>query len=388
MQKRSNPLRLLAFSLITIGLITRTAGLYFISLDIRQFTMAWYEELITHGFHALATDFSNYTPPYLYLLWLAGLMRDFLPNILGIKLIPVLFDFGNAFWMYKLLRLKYSETTLPLLGAAIIFVLPTVILDGAWWGQVDALHTFFVLGCLYSLLQERPVVALTFFGLAFAFKLQSIFFMPFLFLLFLKRRIPWYAFLVVPLMYGFAVLPAVMAGRPWWDALTIYFGQMDDVHFHALTLNAPNVYMFFPDAWYKPFLYPSLVVAGLVALGWSIGYARRIEKLTPEIMVMCAAASAVFMPFLLPKMHERYFYLGDVMLLVLAFYLPRLWYLPALAQVASVLTYSAFLFIPPTAMAPRLVLDPALTIPAALVNTFLVAVLAWQQFRLVRASAP
>jgi Gpi18-like mannosyltransferase len=37
----------------------------------------------------------------------------------------------------------------------------------------------------------------------------------------------------------------------------------------------------------------------------------------------------VLVPFVLPSMHERYFYLADVLTLILAFYLPRqLWFVP------------------------------------------------------------
>ena len=368
---------------ILIGMAARLAGIWFISLDMRYFMMPWYVQLLSQGFPALATNFSNYTPAYLYLLWFATWTSTFIPEIAAIKLIPILFDIGNAIWVYKILRLKYREAAVPFLGAALFFALPTVILDSAWWGQVDALYIFFVLGCLYFLLRERPVAAMLFFGIAFAFKLQSIFLAPFLFLLLLKRRIPWWTFLLVPLVYVVTILPAVYAGRPLWDALTIYFGQSDD--FRVLSLNAPNLYLFFPEGWYTLVLIPSLAVTALFALLWSVGYARKIKSFTPEIIVMCAAASAAALPFLLPKMHERYFYIADVLLLLTAFYLPRLWFTPALAQIVSGLTYSAYLFFPPLAFHPRLITDSALVVPAALVNTLLIVILIWKQYQLVNS---
>jgi hypothetical protein len=44
-------------------------------------------------------------------------------------------------------------------------------------------------------------------------------------------------------------------------------------------------------------------------------------------------------------MHERYFYLAEVLTVIAAFYLPRrLWYVPVLVQVASFLAYLTVLF--------------------------------------------
>ena len=50
------------------------------------------------------------------------------------------------------------------------------------------------------------------------------------------------------------------------------------------------------------------------------------------------------MPFTLPGMHERYFFLADVLSVVPAFYRPRLWYVPLLVQTSSLLAYEAYLF--------------------------------------------
>jgi hypothetical protein len=43
-------------------------------------------------------------------------------------------------------------------------------------------------------------------------------------------------------------------------------------------------------------------------------------------------------------MHERYFFLADVLSVALAFYRPRLWFVPLLVQTSSLLAYEAYLF--------------------------------------------
>jgi hypothetical protein len=45
------------------------------------------------------------------------------------------------------------------------------------------------------------------------------------------------------------------------------------------------------------------------------------------------------MPYLLPTMHERYFFVADVMTLILAFVIPRMWVAAPLFQVGSLLSY-------------------------------------------------
>ena len=377
-----NPLALAAIALLLTGLILRLAGLEFVSGDMRGFVLRWYGQLARQGFAALGTDFSNYTPPYLYLLWIATGIRAWLADLTAIKLVSMLFDAGSAAWVYKIVRIKYPQGAAPLLGGAIFFSLPTVWLNSAWWGQADGIYTFFVLACLYFLLRERPLPAMIFFGVAVSFKLQAAFFAPFLLLLALKGRIPWRYLLSVPLVYLALMLPAVLAGRPLIDTLTVYLAQAGT--FHQLTMNAPSLYAFISNDWYEPAALLGLGLTALLALAWALFYARRVKTWTPEILVMCATVSALMMPFFLPKMHERYFYLADGMLLLLALYLPRLWYLVPISQLVSTITYSVYLFSPGRpSFNPAGPGTPPLLI-AALLNTGLLALVFWQQYRLVK----
>ena len=374
-----------AVVIIFIGMILRLAGWGFISMDMRAFVMRWYDQLAREGFPAMRTGFSNYTPPYLYLLWFATWTRAWLTEVTAIKLISVLFDAGNAVWVYKILRIKYHEGTVPLLGAAVFFALPTIILNSAWWGQADSIYTFFVLASLYFLLRDHPLPAMIFFGIAVSFKLQAVFFAPFLFLLMLKRRVAWTYVLIIPLVYIAMMIPAILAGRPFLDTLTIYLSQADT--FHQLTMKAPNLYQFISNDWYSPALYLGLGCTALLVLVWAVGYARKVKTLTPEIIVMCAAVSTAMVPFFLPKMHERYFYLADAMLLLLAVYLPRLWFVPLVSQIVSTITYSVYLFSSATPGRPPMeAASPWLTI-AALINTMLMGFLFWEQYRLIEKTS-
>ena len=50
------------------------------------------------------------------------------------------------------------------------------------------------------------------------------------------------------------------------------------------------------------------------------------------------------MPYVLPAMHERYFFPADVLGVVFAFWFPRRWFIALLIQVASFFTYLPYLF--------------------------------------------
>ena len=65
--------------------------------------------------------------------------------------------------------------------------------------------------------------------------------------------------------------------------------------------------------------------------------------LTDRAVLAAALLLAVGIPFLLPHMHERYFYAADILSLVLAFAFPPYAAAALLVQFASLLGYHAYL---------------------------------------------
>jgi Gpi18-like mannosyltransferase len=320
-----------------IGLLFRE------SLDISGFIIPWYDTLAEKGFSAFAQPFSNYTPPYLYLLWLITATQALLPKAVAIKLLSIVFDIGNALMIYKILKINNPKNDTPYLGALLFLALPTVFLNSSFWGQADGIYTFFLLISIYFLLQECPSIAMIAFGVAFAFKAQAVFLTPFLLLLTINKRIPWYSYLLIPLVYLGMMTPAMIAGRPMGDLLGIYLNQAGT--YHSLSMNAPNIYLLIPDTYYSDVVMIGAVAAGIIAVAWAVYYSQKISKPIAATLILCAAVSALMLPFFLPKMHERYFYLSDTLLFILAFYIPRFRFLSFISQIVSLLTYSVFLFL-------------------------------------------
>ncbi|MFE4605522.1 glycosyltransferase 87 family protein [Kitasatospora indigofera] len=324
--------------------------------DYRYFLHPWYTHIADHGgFRALSDiGFSDYNVPYLYVL--AALSHLPVQDLAGIKAVSTLFDLLTAYFAHRIVALRHPEGSWrPHMAGAVVLFLPTVMANSGWWGQADSVYSSFVVGALWFVLCRRPWWACTFFGIALAFKLQTVFVFPFLLVLLLTRRVPWRALLAVPAVYLLLDVPALLVGADLGQLLTVYSRQTGT--YQTLSMNAPSVYLLFQPGDHADgvrragILLTGAVVLALVA--WVVlrpagrgplrpgGWTR---ELTDTQIVLLATTSVVLVPFLLPSMHERYFFLADVLSVVAAFYLPgRLWYLPVLVQLASAGTYLQYL---------------------------------------------
>jgi hypothetical protein len=75
---------------ILLAIALRLSLFDFTSADYHRFLSPWYDFIVNNGgFSALKYDFSNYTPPYLYLLTLAGYLP--LPKLYAISWFRLLF---------------------------------------------------------------------------------------------------------------------------------------------------------------------------------------------------------------------------------------------------------------------------------------------------------
>ena len=94
---------------------------------------------------------------------------------------------------------------------------------------------------VYWAMEGRPVLGMAAIAISFAFKLQAVFIMPVFVLLLIAKRVKLWHFLVFPAVYVLLMLPAVIAGRPLLDTITLYFDQMGSVG-SGLNYNSPSVY--------------------------------------------------------------------------------------------------------------------------------------------------
>jgi len=112
---------------------------------------------------------------------------------------------------------------------------------------------------------------------------------------------------------------------------------------YSFTFNAPTPYAWLPANASTLWMDLGLGVAAAVTLGFGVWLLARRRRLAPGEVIMVAAAATLLIPLLLPQMHERYFYLAEVLTAIAIFVDRR--FVPAAVgiQAASISTYLAYL---------------------------------------------
>ena len=286
------------------------------TFDMNAFLLPWLSHIQARGpVGAFAEPFSNYTPPYLYLLAAASPLAGTIGEPGLIKALSVLGNLWLAFAVHGLLQASGARASARM--AAFVVLIPTVALNASLFAQCDAMWTAACVSAVACAIRRRLAWMLVWSGLAFALKAQAAFCAPFVVAVLLQERAPWRLWLIPPAVYLLAMLPAWLAGWPAADLATIYLRQAQ--WFDALSMNAPNIWAVvqqLPVPPAVPLDKIAFAAAGSGALVYVALLARR--SLDPERMIAAALLSSLLVPGLLPRMHERYFFLADVLALALA----------------------------------------------------------------------
>jgi len=340
---RQHWVAVMAVLLALLGVWVRVALLQFESVDYTDHLKPWFTLLATTpGLEAFRQPTWNYTPPYIYLLKLATIPLADHP-LRAIKSLALVFDAVLVVGVYLLVRHRYPRpVVIPIAAAAVVLFSPTVIFNGALWAQSDATYTALLVLCLFAVVRQQNALAFLFFGLAFAFKLQAAFLLPLLGVVYLRRRFSIVYLLLVLLTYLVLVMPAVLAGMPLKAALSVYFDQAE--LYRKLTYGAPTIYQWLPNDNYDMFVSFGVGLALAVALAIVSMALLSRRPLSPDVLIPMALACTLVVPFVTPKMQDRYFFPADVLSIVYAFYLPRRFYVPLIVTLCSLFSYAGFLF--------------------------------------------
>ena len=330
---------------IALALFLRSLLLDHITLDYQDFLSRWVAHFRNNGgFSALKDPVGNYNVPYLYMLALLSYLP--IPDLYGIKLFSILFDLLLAWGGFRLAKTLTSSETAPLWAFSVLLLLPTVILNGACWGQCDSVWAALCVWALSFALEERPVPSLAFLALAFSFKLQAIFILPLWCALWFTRRIRFRQLFVFPIVFFLSTLPALLAGKPMWDILRVYLDQAgDSVSWKTVNYNSPSVFALLPYHVETAPWIPKLAIAFafLFMLGILALLFLRKETVNNRVLALAGTALSLGIPFLLPYMHERYFFLGGALLVIMSCIRPALAPAAAGAEFASLGGYHAYL---------------------------------------------
>ena len=328
--------------LVISAMLVRGAYMGHRTLDYENFLAVWVDFFRNNGGgRALSRSIGNYNVPYLYFLALFSYCG--VPDLYLIKLLSVFFDVVLAWAVLRLVRVCRGGGFAPAAGFFLTLFLPTVVLNGACWGQCDSIYGAFALLGVCFALERRPVLSVVCVALSFAFKLQAVFIMPVYLVFLFTGRMKWKHLLVFPLTYFIVVLPAVATGRPLLDTLLLYFRQAGSVG-DALNYNSSSVFAFVRGDVDRHF-FSLLGIAGAAAflvLVYVWLFLRR-KDVTERALLCCSLLICIGVPFCLPHMHDRYFFIADVLALTLAAVVPGMAAVPALVSFGSLLGYHAYL---------------------------------------------
>ena len=187
------------------------------SADYFGFLEKWMNTIRENGgFKALSSDFYNYTPPYMYIMTILSYITT--NDLYALKLVSIFFDYAASIAVLMIVYFMTRNVRRSIVGMTLILLSPTVILDSAYWCQCDIIYTTFLLYSFYFFLKDDSKKSALFFAFSFAFKLQSVFLLPFFIIMWLKKRtIMLRHYLIVPVIYVIAIIPAWIAGRSLKD---------------------------------------------------------------------------------------------------------------------------------------------------------------------------
>lgn len=336
---------IVSFVLMGLAMWLKVAVFDYETLDYQNFLAHWVEFFrLNGGFAALDTPVGNYNIPYLY--FLALFSYSDINDLYLIKLLSVFFDILLS-WGAALLLGRFTRSAPRKIALFFtVFMWPTVFLNGSLWGQCDSSYVAFLVLGIYLALDERPALSMVCAALAFGFKLQAVFILPVYAALWFIGKLRLRHFLIFPVAYVILVLPAVIAGRPFWDTITLYFNQTGSIG-DGLNYNSPSVYSFFqyslPEQYHELACKLGIIAAFAFMLGLlTISFVYR-KRLRESSILALSLLFAIGIPFLLPHMHDRYFFCADILSLVLAFVSPLFAAVAVCVEFASLLGYHAYL---------------------------------------------
>ena len=180
----------IAYIILGVGLLVRivySVKVFGYTGDIISFS-DWGARAVEYGFSGFyVKDFlTDYPPGYVYVLYAIGRIRAHfhiaqysVMDLFLLKFPSICCDVMCSYLIYResRKRMHFSELQSVFLMSAYLFQ-PTVILDSACWGQVDAIYTLVVVILCLLLMDGRMLPAYGIYGIGILLKPQTIMFTP------------------------------------------------------------------------------------------------------------------------------------------------------------------------------------------------------------------
>lgn len=329
---------------LTFSTIGKFFAFSFLSSDYNNFLKHWMIQYQEMGFiKGIGTTIGDYTPFYNYFLCLFAQFTPEVGFVYAIKWFNLVFEIGTATAFFLITYHYFKNLNYSSLAFAITLIIPSVIINGAVWGQCDIVFTMFIVWSFYFIITKRYNLAMIFFSISFAIKLQAVFFAPFIFFLILKREIKLWQIFYIPVIYILLALPALLAGRPFIDIISVYATQASE-YSSRINLSAPSVFAFVSNNEYaSTFSTLGLMLCLTVTLCYIFYLYHKDIELNKDNLITVALISILFTAFFLPHMHERYFFMADIFAVIYLFIRKRGFIICLLINMASLTCCIRFL---------------------------------------------
>ena len=318
--------------------------------DVTGYIFKWMKEIREVGLGQFYTIDADYSPLYLFMVGILSRFPMGTEITLGSHTYPqnwmlllkgcyFTVDILNAAAVFLIIRHLTKSRQKAAVGYIAALMLPVQFINSAIWGNSDCIYVCFLLYSLYFALRGKSCPAFLLFGFALANKLQAVFLAPFLVYLILQRKIRLTAVIYVPIAVLASFLPAYICGAGFTEPFLFYQRQMQG--YSKLTLGCANFWQLFAFRDYATgiishgaTIFALLMIGGFFAILWL----RNLQP-TGENLLNTAVFLIGVTVFFLPHMHERYFYLLDVLVMVYAITTGRRYFLIPMMQLSSGIAY-------------------------------------------------
>lgn len=296
---------------ITIcGLAIRISVKSTVTGDFEYFLDPWISIFDEYGFKALGMDFYNYNTPYMILLYLVSLSG--INHLTGVKMISCIFDLALSLTVGLMMADITKSKIKTVFSYGAVWIFPTVVTNSALWGQCDSIYAFFIVLSVYLMMKEKSLPSMIIYAIAVSFKMQAIFVLPAFMILWTKRKVKLWQFLCIPIVYFISLLPAVIAGMSFQQALGLYGKQLGEATGY-LERNWPGVYELIGIEPYWDYYGPAAIwftVGILMCFMFFMAYKNYEFDKTGYVDIFLYVGMLTL--YFLPYMHERYGYVAGI----------------------------------------------------------------------------
>ena len=296
------------------AMLARVSFIDHVSSDYDIYLSDWLSQFASRTFaQSMRENIGEYNVLYQYILFL--ITRLPVPPLYAVKAVSFI---GDAFLASAAAQLAGRDGRKSTAALCAVLLLPVCVLNGGMFAQCDSLYAACALWGLAHALSGRPAKGAACFALSIAFKLQAAFILPIVAVLYAGRRLRLADALVFLLALLACAVPALLGGKSLGQILAIYTGQTG--LYTGLTYNAPTLFGLMNTCGLDVYAYGNFGMA--LALGAALALlcvcVPRALGMDEGAYLRLALLLVLAVVFLLPRMHERYFFMADILAVALA----------------------------------------------------------------------